>query len=254
MGGKNSVPLAVVSVEHASNRVPKRLRNLGLPAAWLETHHGWDPGAAVVGRLLARALGVPLHLGRWSRLVADVNRSTFHPRVVPRTTGGRRVPANHDLDPMARRERIARFWQPYRDAVEADLDRAIAAHGRVLHISIHSFVERLAGRERCFEAGLLYDPARRLERSMADRLARRLAAAGYRVRRNQPYSGLDDGFCKRMRTERGVTCYLGMEVEMNQRLVRRDAGCKQFARDLIAAFKGEARHSGGGTAAPLGTS
>jgi len=197
-----------------------------------------------VGRLLARALGAPLHLSRWSRLVADVNRSAFHPRVVPRTTGGRRVPANHDLDPAERRERIARYWQPYRDAVEEDLDRAVAAHGRVLHISIHSFVERLSGRERRFETGLLYNPARRLERSMADRLARRLSAAGYRLRRNQPYSGLDDGFCMRMRAERRVSSYLGMEIEMNQRAVRREAGCRQFAGDLIAAFRAETCYSG----------
>ncbi|MHC5072767.1 MAG: N-formylglutamate amidohydrolase [Planctomycetota bacterium] len=125
MGGIRSVPRAVVSVEHASFRVPKHLEHLGLPPAWLETHHGWDPGAALVGRLLARALVVPLHLARWSRLVADVNRSAFHQRVVPATTGGRRVPANQDLDPRDRRERVARYWQPYRDAVESDLDRAV---------------------------------------------------------------------------------------------------------------------------------
>jgi len=244
MGKKSSVPRAVVSVEHASSRVPKRLQHLGLPPAWLQTHHGWDLAAAVVGRLLARALGAPLHLGRWSRLVADVNRSACHPRVVPRTTGGRRVPANHDLDPGDRRQRIARYWQPYRDAVEADLDRAVAAHGRVVHISIHSFVERLASRERRYETGLLYNPARRLERSMADRLARRLTAAGYRLRRNQPYSGLDDGFCMRMRAERRASSYLGMEIEMNQRMVRRDAGCRQFALALIATFRAETRYLG----------
>lgn len=239
MGGKSSVPRVVVSVEHASPRVPKQLEDLGLPLALLRSHHGWDPGAAVVGRLLARALGAPLHLGRWCRLVADVNRSAFHPRVVPRTTGGRRIPANHDLGAKDRRARIARYWQPYREAVEADLDRAVAAHGRVLHISIHSFVERLGGKERCFETGLLYDPSRRLERAMADRLHRRLATAGYRVRRNQPYSGRDDGFCMRMRVERPVSSYLGMEIEMNQRMVRRDQACRRFALDLIAAFKAE---------------
>ncbi|MHC4895924.1 MAG: N-formylglutamate amidohydrolase [Planctomycetota bacterium] len=244
MGGIRSVPRAVVSVEHASFRVPKHLEHLGLPPAWLETHHGWDPGAALVGRLLARALVVPLHLARWSRLVADVNRSAFHQRVVPATTGGRRVPANQDLDLRDRRERVARYWQPYRDAVESDLDRAVATHGKVLHISVHSFVERLRGRERRHQLGLLYNPARRLERAMADRLDRRLTAAGYCVRRNQPYSGLEDGFCMRMRAERKASCYLGMEIEMNQRWVRKDAVAKRFAADLIAAFKAETRYCG----------
>ena len=242
MGRKRSVPGVVVSVEHASCRVPRRLDHLGLPPAWLRTHRAWDPGAGLVGRLLARALGAPLHLGRWSRLVADLNRSVFHPDVVPRHAGTRRVPANHGLTRQERGERLARYWQPYRDAVEADLDRAVQAHGRVLHISIHSFVERLAGSERRHQLGLLYNPARRLERAMADRLDRRLCAAGYRVRRNSPYSGLEDGFCMRMRAERGGSYYLGMEIEMNQRWVRQDVGARRFAADLIAAFGAETRY------------
>lgn len=241
MGGRRSVPGVVVSVEHASFRVPKPLDHLGLPPAWLQTHVGWDPGAAATGRLLAGALGAPLHLGRWTRLLVDLNRSASHPDVVPRSAYKRRVPANHDLSPQQRRQRIARYWQPYRDAVEADLDRAVLAHGRVLHISIHSFVERLGGSERRYQLALLYKPARQLERAMADRLHRRLTAAGYRVRRNNPYSGLDDGFCMRMRAERGAASYLGMEVEMNQRWVRRDAGSRRFAADLIAAFRPETR-------------
>jgi hypothetical protein len=45
----------------------------------------------------------------------------------------------------------------------------------------------------------------------------------------------------RMRAERGAASYLGMEVEMNQRWVRRDAGSRRFAADLIAAFRPETR-------------
>lgn len=229
----------VVSVEHASPRVPVRLHGLGLSDSWLQTHHGWDPGAAAVGRHLARRFGVPLHLGRWSRLVADLNRSSSHPRVVPKTTGDRPIPANQDLSRELRAERIVDYWTPYRQAVEADLDQVVARYGRVLHISVHSFAPRLLDQVRTNHFGLLYKPSLGLERGMADRWDEWLSEAGFRVRRNYPYSGLDDGFCMRMRAERSPRTYLGMEIEMNQRWVRRAAGARRFAEALAAVLRRE---------------
>lgn len=231
----------VVSVEHASNRVPAALGNLGLPRRWFESHHGWDPGAAAVARMVARAFGAPLHLARWSRLVADTNRSDFHPRVIPRafSHGGRRIPANSDLDAAGRRRRLDRYWRPYREAVERDLDVAVDRHGRTLHVSVHSFVERLGGEERRNHFGLLYDPAHPAERALADRLDRRLTAEGFVVRRNYPYTGREDGFCMRMRAERSWDRYLGMEIELNQRQARREAGARRLGAALVRAFQEE---------------
>jgi predicted N-formylglutamate amidohydrolase len=80
----------VVSVEHASPRVPAALQGLGLTNGFLDTHFSWDPGAAAVGRFVARACGAPLHLGRWSRLVADLNRTANHRQVIAPRAGGRR--------------------------------------------------------------------------------------------------------------------------------------------------------------------
>ena len=230
----------VISVEHASNCVPKHLNQLGLPQKWFDSHHGWDPGAAIVGRMLAKAMDAPLHLGRWSRLVADLNRSFFHVRVIPPcfSHGGRRIPGNQ-LTREEREERLRRYWWPWRRAVERDLDDAIELHGRVVHISIHSFVERLGGEERHNQIGLLYAPRQSAERALADRLDARLTDAGYRVRRNYPYSGLDDGFCTRMRIERSEKTYLCMELELNQRWVRKPDGARRFGRALIAAFEPE---------------
>ena len=232
----------VVSVEHASPDVPARLADLGLPARWFGTHHAWDPGAALVGARIARAFGAPLHRGRWSRLVADLNRSADHPRAVPATLepGGRRIPANAGLDESERAARLARYWVPYRAAVEHDLDRVILDAGRVLHVSVHSFVERLGGKERTNDFGLLYDPAHPAERRLAGRLDRHLTRQGFRVRRNFPYTGREDGFCMRMRAERDWGQYLGMEIELNQRSVRRPEGAERLAEVLVEAFRAAA--------------
>lgn len=230
----------VVTVEHASSAVPSRLRDLGLPRRSLESHHGWDPGAALVGKRFAGAFAAPLHVGRWSRLVIDLNRSEDNPRLIPPDLhGGARIPGNADLTEGERHLRVERYWRPWRDVAERSLDAKIARHGRVLHVSVHSFVERLGGQERTNDIGLLYDPAHRDERALADRLDRRLRAAGLGVRRNFPYTGREDGFCMRMRSERLWDRYVGMEIELNQRLARHTAGARELAAALIVAFAPE---------------
>ena len=238
MTKRRSVGEIVVTVEHASARIPASLDRLALPQSILDSHYAWDPGAATVGRQLARHFCSPLHLGRWSRLVADLNRTAVHPRVVPRKLmpSGRRIAPN-ELTRAERRERLDRFWHPWRTAVDEDLDEAERAHGHAFHISVHSFVGQLAGEVRKNHFGLLYDPGHRAERALADRLHARLAERGYLVRRNYPYSGLDDGHCMRKRRERRR--YIGMEIEMNQRWVADPAEARAFGRDLVAAFDGE---------------
>lgn len=193
----------------------------------------------MVARRLAGAFGAELHLGRWSRLVADLNRSWHHRRVVaPTLSTGRSIPAN-ELMRDERRQRLDRYWLPWRETVETALDDLSSGRECAFHISVHSFVERLAGEERRAHFGLLYEPSHRVERALADRLHGRLAQEGYLVRRNHPYSGRDDGFCMRMRVDRPRSRYVGMEIEMNQRWVRRPQGAQRFADALVRAFAPE---------------
>jgi len=50
----------VLICDHASNRIPLRLGNLGLGPEPLMDHVAWDPGAAAVARVLSELLGGPL--------------------------------------------------------------------------------------------------------------------------------------------------------------------------------------------------
>lgn len=227
----------VVSVEHASFDLPRWTGHLGLSEEFLRSHHGWDPGAAAVGQRLAEAFDAPLHLGEWSRLLVDLNRSCSNPRVIPSRSGHRKIPGNADLDLQIRQERLDRYWRPYRMAAEKDLDEAVARHGQALHLSIHSFTPRLRGDIRRNHFGLLYCPSWKAEKAMADSLARWLADSRYRVRRNYPYSGLDDGFCMRMRAGRSRRRYLGMEIEINQALLRPPTGVARCADVLLGALR-----------------
>ena len=50
----------VIAVDHASRRIPRRLGDLGLPAAELQRHIAWDIGSLAVARHVAAALDAPL--------------------------------------------------------------------------------------------------------------------------------------------------------------------------------------------------
>lgn len=230
-----SLPPVVVSAEHASWRVPSALRHLGLPAPTFRRHVGWDPGVAFVAPALAKALGAPLHLGKWSRLCADLNRSPDHPRVIARTVDGRAVPGNQ-LDAAGHAARLQRYWQPYREAVARDVQAAIDAHGVCLHLSVHSFVERLHGVERTNDIGLLYDPDRPREKTLARELRAELLRLGLKVRCNFPYFGNTDAFVTSLRRRHPAGAYLGLELEMNQRLARTAKGQRRLALALAAAL------------------
>lgn len=203
----------LITCEHASNRVPERYRGLFTDRKpLLAGHRGHDIGAAGLARAMARLLGAPLHLGEVTRLLVDLNRSERHPSVFSEFS--------RKLPPVERDALLGRYYRPYRSAAQARL-RSWAAEGfRVFHLSVHSFTPVLEGRERNCDIGLLYDPRRPGEKTLAIRWQRRLADAGLRVRRNYPYTGVQDGFIPWLRKRFSTDRYLGLELEVNQRLLK----------------------------------
>jgi predicted N-formylglutamate amidohydrolase len=226
----------VVSCEHASNRIPGAYGRLGLAARVFETHRAWDLGAAEVARRAARELDAPLHLGRWSRLLVDLNRSPHHRNLVPERAFGLIVPGNRALAPQERGRRILRYYLPYRAAVLGDLDAAIRRHGVCLHLSIHSFTPRLHGRVRNADVGLLYDPSRRAEGDFVRLAAGPLRDAGFRVRLNYPYRGTADCLSVFCRRSFAANVYVGIEIELNQRLFVARHGAKGVTAAVAGAL------------------
>ena len=55
--------------DHASNRVPRRLGDLGVSEANLRRHIAWDIGAAAMAHGVSERLDAPLVLQNYSRLV-----------------------------------------------------------------------------------------------------------------------------------------------------------------------------------------
>lgn len=217
----------VVTCEHAANRVPARYRSLFAgQQKLLGSHRGYDKGAAELARAIARAFGTDAALGTTSRLLVDLNRSE-----------GSRALLSSISRCLSRDEQallVERYYRPFRDGVEARIARHLAAGRQVLHLSVHSFAPVLRGVRRNADIGLLYDPARAEERELARELARALVAKSWVVRRNYPYRGTADGHTSALR-RRFVEGYVGLELELNQRLVTR-ARFDWVRRDIVTTL------------------
>ena len=166
-----------------------------------------------MARALASAFDAPLVSSTISRLVVDLNRSIGHPRLFATPI--------RDSSSALRAAIIDRHYRPYRDEVEAFVAQFVALGRRVIHISSHSFTPELGGKVRQADVGLLYHPARPGEAKLCARWKRSLAAYApdLRVRRNYPYAGKGDGLTSHLRRRFPDRVYVGVELEINQRIV-----------------------------------
>ena len=204
----------IITCEHGGNRIPAPYRGLFQGRrALLDSHRGYDPGALVMARGLARAYRAPLVTSTISRLLIDLNRSIGHPRVFSAATRGA---------PASLRAKIAEqhYW-PYRLRVERLVRQSVSRRRRVIHISSHSFTPELDGKVRSADVGLLYHPGRRGEAELCARWKSSLAelAPQLRVRRNYPYAGKGDGLTSYLRQRFAPSVYVGIELEINQSIV-----------------------------------
>jgi len=174
----------------------------------------------MMARQLARALRAPLVTSTVSRLLIDLNRSIGHPQLFSAAT--RNVPA------AMRRSIVAEHYLPYRGQVEQLVARAVSRGRRVIHVSSHSFTPELFGKVRRADVGLLYDPRRRGEVRLCAQWKSVLAymAPDLRVRRNYPYVGKGDGLTSYLRRRFSPAAYVGVELEINQKIVF--AACRRW--------------------------
>jgi predicted N-formylglutamate amidohydrolase len=204
----------LVTCEHGGNRIPPRYRKLFAPHQdLLNSHRGWDPGALAAARRLSKALGAPLIEHTVSRLLIDLNRSEHHRALFSQMTRAL---------PVGERARILDdVYRPYRARVIAEIERAIHRGQRVVHVSLHSFVPVLDGERRRADLALLYDPSRRSERDFCQKwlAAMKRQLPELALRRNSPYRGNADGLTTALRRKCPANRYMGIEVEMNQRLM-----------------------------------
>ncbi len=231
----------VLVCDHARNRVPPEIGDLGLPAEDMGRHIAYDVGARGVTLGLAERLGAGAVLSTVSRLVIDPNRAEDDPTLVMRLYDGSVVPGNRRVGAEEIARRIAAYHRPYHRAVDAALDAVLARGGAPALVAIHSFTPQLKGRPfRPWHVGLLWDRDERLVRPLARRLE---AEPDLVVAENEPYSGqLQGDSMWRHGTNRGLPHVL---IEIRNDLIATPEGEAAWAarlapilRDALAEMRG----------------
>ncbi|WGW04988.1 N-formylglutamate amidohydrolase [Tropicibacter oceani] len=174
----------LITCDHAANTVPPDLGGtLGLPDADMARHIAYDPGAAGVSLALGRALGAPVLLSNFSRLVIDPNRGEDDPTLLMKLYDGSVIPANRDADAAEKERRLNAYYRPYHDAYA----RLAGRRKDTVIVAVHSFTRQLRARpSRPWHIGILHSYDRRLSDPLIALLE---AEPDLTVGRNEPYSG-----------------------------------------------------------------
>jgi predicted N-formylglutamate amidohydrolase len=222
----------LILCDHASNAVPPDLGDLGLPQSEFERHIAYDIGAAAVTRSLARRLNAPAILTQFSRLIIDPNRGRDDPTLVMRLSDGAVVPGNAKVDDAEVQRRIARFYDPYDEAIADAIHKAVAAGHPPVIVTVHSFTPIWRGWARPWHVGILWDADDRFAKPLLEGLE---AEGGLVVGDNEPYDGaLAGDTVDRHATIRGLANAL---IEIRQDLIASDEGAEEWAERFARLLK-----------------
>lgn len=149
----------ILLCEHASNRIPRALGDLGVSEQDRQRHIAWDIGVSALSQEISRALDAPLFMTNYSRLVIDCNRPLHVPSAIPEVSETTSISGNHNLSGDEREQRIDTLFRPYADAISRRLDRMQAEGKRPFVVGVHSFTPVYFGKTRPWHAGILYGQA-----------------------------------------------------------------------------------------------
>lgn len=182
----SQAPSVLVLCEHASNRIPAGLSDLGLPLDALQSHIAWDPGALPLAHLLAEGLQAAEVWGGVSRLVYDCNRPPDAPSAMPARSEVYDIPGNAALTAEDRTQRVRSVYTPFCAAVQS----MVAQHHRSLQlmVTVHSFTPMYHGQPREVEVGILHG---RDDRFAAAMMGCAPVDTPWVIRLNEPYAATD---------------------------------------------------------------
>jgi len=153
-----STPM-LLSIPHGGTDIPDELAGHYAPSAAARADTDWH-----LGKLydFAGEMGISVLAARWSRYLIDLNRPPEDSNLYPGqdTTGlcpldtftrERLYLPGHEPDAVDIARRLEQYWQPYHRQLQAELERLLALHGRVVLWDAHSIASMVP---RFFEGRL----------------------------------------------------------------------------------------------------
>lgn len=216
--------------EHATNRIPASLDNLGLDEATRLSHIAWDPGALAVAQEISRVLDARLVASTVSRLVYDCNRPPESPGAMPKRSEVFDIPGNQNLSDAGKAARVATVYEPFRTLLA---DTIATSPTPPVLVTIHSFTPVYHGKQRDVEIGILHDSDTRLADAMLDLAP---AHTELNTRRNDPY-GPEDGVTHTLKLHALPNGLLNVMIEIRNDLIETREQQKVVGKMLAELIK-----------------
>ncbi|MEM7610970.1 MAG: N-formylglutamate amidohydrolase [Pseudomonadota bacterium] len=230
INGDSRQPLLIVC-EHASPRLPEALQGR-YPEHLINSHYGCDLGTERLVERLSSLLNARAVLANYSRIVIDCNRRLDDPTLILSDADGQPVAANQALSDTAVSARIESIYAPFHALVETELAALSAAPLLPVYLAIHSFTPALAGMQRPWDVGLMWDVDDRLAIKMYSALNKEPSLF---VGANEPYSGKHVAdFSVDYHAERHGLANLAIEIRQDH--LASDAGIERWAQRLASAL------------------
>ena len=198
--------------EHAANRIPDALDNLGLDEATRLSHVAWDPGALAVAQEISHILDARLVASTISRLVYDCNRPPEAPGAMPKRSEIFDIPGNQTLSDAEKAARVATIYDPFHTLLA---DTITASSTPPVLVTIHSFTPVYLGKPRDVDIGILHDSDTRLADAM---LALAPQHTSLKACRNDPY-GPDDGVTHTLKLHALPNGLMNVMIEVRNDLI-----------------------------------
>tara|TARA_B100001971_G_C18218908_1_gene555800 strand:- start:212 stop:1048 length:837 start_codon:yes stop_codon:yes gene_type:complete len=226
----------LIICDHASNKVPRKLNQLGVDDTVLNQHIGSDIGTDKLGPYIANALNAPAVISGFSRLVIDLNRDTDSKNSIPEVSDHIKVPGNQNLSKDQKQKRLEELYRPYHQKIDDCIDIIKGKGKKPFVISIHSFTPEMDGKKRETDIGILWNENKDISLRLIGAL-RNLAPAA-KIDGNAPYSLLDAPHLNHTINKHNLNqSDANILVEFKQDLISDDAGVKKYGDLFVNALQ-----------------
>ncbi len=202
-------PNFLIIADHASNRIPPEIEDIGVSPEDMEKHIAYDIGTELLALRLQSLLKCPAIIADWTRLLIDLNRDPKHPGLVPDASDGITIPYNVAMSAAEKMQRMQLYFAPYHQRISQEIDRL----ENPFLLALHSFTPVMDGFARPWDIGFLWNS----QDTLSLRAAKIMAESEPRlaIGLNQPYSGKTLNYTMDRHAERRNLPYLSIEIRQD---------------------------------------
>lgn len=201
----------IFSCEAATCAIPEQHRALFAEhTERLTSTEGWEPGSLNLAQGMAMKFRTPLSDASVSRLLIDLSRSPDDPR--------RFSDISSALPPAQRDQLHERLFVPFRNQLRQRITDSLKRNNQVLHISIRTHPAERGGPIPATDIGLIFQPLRSAERTLASTWLTHLrtAAPDLRIAANEPDINDQLGLLNHLRAEFDDPHYAALTLSVAQ--------------------------------------